>query len=99
MAKKSKQRSRRPPARRSTVEVWERICNVEPSKGTETDWTFQDSVSGGGLRARAAPPASVDLRKPWWTINDQEDTGSCVGWATADGVVRYHMVQANKLAK
>ena len=85
MAKKSTKRSERPAARRSTVEVWERILNVEPSKGTETDWTFQDSVSGGGLRALAAPPASVDLRKPWWAINDQEDTGSCVGWATADG--------------
>ena len=98
MAKK-RQRSDRPAPRRSTVEVWERILNVEPSKGTETDWKFQDSVEGGGLRALAAPPPSVDLRKPWWAINDQEDTGSCVGWATADGVVRYHIVKANKLAK
>ena len=44
-------------------------------------------------------PPSVDLRKPWWAINDQEDTRSCVGWATADGVVRYHMVMANRLPK
>jgi C1A family cysteine protease len=99
MAKKSRQRSSRPAARRSAVEVWERILNVEPSKGTETDWTFQDSVNGGGLRALAAPPPSVDLRKSWWKINDQEDTGSCVGWATADGVVRYHMVKDNRLPK
>ena len=99
MAKKSRQRAARPAARRSTVEVWERILNVEPSKGTETDWTFHDSVSGGAIRAVAAPPASVDLRKSWWAINDQEDTGSCVGWATADGVVRYHMVKANRLRR
>lgn len=99
MAKKSRQRSTRAAAPRSTVEVWERILNVEPSKGTETDWTFHDSVAGGGLRALAAPPASVDLRTSWWAINDQEDTGSCVGWATADGVVRYHMVNANRLPK
>ena len=69
-----------------------------PSKGTDKDWTYRDSVSGGALRAIAAPPTSVDLRQGWWAINDQEDTGSCVGWATADGVVRYHMVKANMLS-
>jgi C1A family cysteine protease len=99
MAKKKRPRASKPAGRASTVKVWERICNVEPSKGTEQDWTFQDSISGGALRALAAPPPSVDLRKRWWTINDQEDTGSCVGWATADGVVRYHMAMANRLPK
>jgi C1A family cysteine protease len=81
------------------VQGWKRIYNVEPSKGTEKDWNFHDSVSGGALRAVTAPPPSVDLRKSWWAINDQEDTGSCVGWATADGVVRYHMVKANRLPR
>ena len=76
-----------------------RICNLVPSKGTENDWTYQDALASGALGAVAAVPASVDLRAPWWTINDQERTGSCVGWATADGVARYHMVQANRLAK
>jgi C1A family cysteine protease len=76
-----------------------RICNLVPSKGTETDWTYQDAVASGALGAVAAPPVSVDLRAAWWAISDQEDTGSCVGWATGDSVVRYHMVQANKLAK
>jgi C1A family cysteine protease len=99
MAKRNRPRVSKPAGRSSTVKVWERICNVEPSKGTDKDWTFQDSISGGALRALAAPPASVDLRKSWWKINDQEDTGSCVGWATADGVVRYHMVKANRLPK
>ena len=99
MAKKRKPRAASRAGRASTVKVWERICNVEPSKGTERDFDFQDSIAGGALGAVAAPPASMDLRKPWWTINDQEDTGSCVGWATADGVVRYHMVKANRLPK
>ena len=99
MAKKRRPRTKKPAARSSTVKVWERICNVVPSKDTERDWTFQDSISGGAVGAVAAPPASIDLRKPWWAINDQEDTGSCVGWATADGVVRYHMVKASRLPK
>jgi C1A family cysteine protease len=75
------------------------VCNLKPSVDTEQDWTYDDQVRAGALAARAALPASVDLREPWWRINDQEDTGSCVGWATADGVVRWHMVQAGKLAK
>src|SRR5262245_1127201 len=83
----------------SKVPPSRRICNVVPSKGTEKDWRFRDAVASGTLRALAAPPASVDLRAAWWAIDDQEDTGSCVGWATAEGVVRYHMVKANKLAK
>jgi C1A family cysteine protease len=99
MAKTSRQRAKRPAGRASTVEVTRRICNLEPSKGTEHDWRFQDSIAGGALAAVSAPPPSVDLRASWWTINDQEDTGSCVGWATADGIVRYHMVKAGKLAK
>jgi C1A family cysteine protease len=99
MAKKSKPRAQKPAGRRTTVDVTRRICNLVPSTNTERDFTFQDSVAAGVLGAVAAPPPSVDLRKAWWTINDQEDTGSCVGWATADGVVRPAMVKANKLPK
>jgi C1A family cysteine protease len=73
------------------------ICNVVPSKEIERDWQFSDSVESGVLGAVAAAPASVDLRAPWWTINNQESTGSCVGWATADGLVRYHLVKAGRL--
>src|SRR5262245_63012071 len=100
MAKKVSRRSAKAsgqPARRTDVK--QRICNLEPSRGTETDWSFHDAVGGGALGAPAALPSSVDLRAAWWAIDDQEDTGSCVGWATAEGVVRYHMVKANRLAK
>lgn len=76
-----------------------RICNLIPSKDTEKDWKYEDALAAGMLGAAAALPTSVDLRKAWWDIGDQGQTGSCVGWATADGVVRYYMVQANKLAK
>jgi C1A family cysteine protease len=77
----------------------DRICNLVPSKGTETDWKFQDALTAGLLAAPAALPASVDLRKAWWSINSQGSTGSCVGWASADGVLRHHLVAANKLLK
>ena len=73
------------------------ICNVVPSKGTDRDWSFTDSVESGALGAPVAAPPSVDLRAAWWTINNQETTGSCVGWATADGVVRYQMVKAGRI--
>jgi hypothetical protein len=76
-----------------------RICNLVPSKGTEKDWKFGDALASGALGAVAAPPPSVDFREAWWKVGDQGMTGSCVGWATADGVARYHMVKANKLAK
>jgi C1A family cysteine protease len=75
------------------------ICNVEPSKDTEQDWSYATSVSAGALTAPAAPPPAVDLRQPWWTINNQESTGSCVGWATADGVGRYQMEHAGKVSQ
>jgi C1A family cysteine protease len=75
-----------------------RICNVVPSRNIGADWRFEHAVSSGALTAVAAP-ASVDLRAPWWTINNQEQTGSCVGWASTDGVARYHMVKANRLAQ
>jgi Papain family cysteine protease len=76
------------------------ICNVLPSKGTEKDWQLADSLAAGSLGAvPRLLPASIDLRAAWWSINNQENTGSCVGWATADGVVRWHMTKANKIAQ
>ncbi len=83
----------------SKVPPAQRICNLVPSKGTEKDWGYHDAVAIGALGAAAALPGSVDLRAAWWAIDDQEDTGSCVGWATAEGVVRYHMVKAARLAR
>jgi C1A family cysteine protease len=77
-----------------------RICNLIPSRNTERDWRIEDAMAAAAIGAPpAALPASLDLRAPWWTIGDQEDTGSCVGWASTDGVTRYHMVQAAKIAK
>ena len=77
----------------------ERICNLIPSKNTEKDWQFEHAVAAGALTAVAAPPPSVDLRAAWWDVGNQGSTGSCVGWASTDGVARYMFVKANRLAQ
>src|SRR5215510_3826444 len=75
-----------------------RICNLVPSRHTERDWRIQHAIASNAIAAPAAAlPPNVDLRATWWTIGDQEMTGSCVGWASTDGVARYHMIKAGKL--
>lgn len=74
------------------------ILNCEPSRETENDWPM-DSAEEAGLLAEPAIPASKDLRKTWWKVGDQGETGSCVGWAAADSVLRWHFVKADRLAK
>jgi C1A family cysteine protease len=76
-----------------------RICNLTPSRDTEKDWQFHHALSAGALAVPAALPASVDLRATWWSIGDQENTGSCVGWGSTDGVARYMFVKARRLAR
>jgi hypothetical protein len=75
-----------------------RILNCMESLDTENDWTMDTALEAGALRA-AAIPDSVDLREDWWTIGDQGSTGSCVGWATADSVLRWHFVKAGRITK
>src|SRR5215217_5459408 len=76
-----------------------RILNVLPSKRTEDDWSFDNASDAGVLAAPLAIPVTKDLRAPWWKINDQGSTGSCVGWATADSVLRWMFVNAKRIAQ
>jgi hypothetical protein len=76
-----------------------RILNVVPSTGTDKDWGLDNALGAGLLAAPAALPAGKDLREAWWKIGDQGATGSCVGWGTSDGVLRWHFVKANEIAK
>jgi len=82
-----------------TIRQTHRICNLVPSRDTDKDWTFEAAVQSTAVTAVAAPPASVDLRAAWWNVGDQLNTGSCVGWASTDGVMRYHLVKAGKLGQ
>jgi hypothetical protein len=74
-----------------------RILNCLPSPDQGDDWGFAAAAASGIVAARAALPNSVDLRAPWWRIGDQGATGSCVGWATADSVLRWHFREAGRL--
>ena len=77
-----------------------RILNVVPSRETERDWRYEHADQAGLLAAApAALPPKKDLRETWWKIGDQGSTGSCVGWAAADGVARWHLVKAGRLAQ
>lgn len=99
MAKKKP--ARRTSAGRTTTKsssVQQFILNCIPSQDTERDWTFGDAA-GAGILAAASIPPSKDLRESWWRIGNQGSTGSCVGWASADSVLRWHLVKANRLAQ
>lgn len=75
-----------------------RILNCEPSQEVEDDWRTDAALEAGILRA-AYVPDEVDLREPWWQIGDQGRTGSCVGWATADSVLRWHFVRSGRITQ
>jgi len=76
-----------------------RILNVIPSARTEDDWGLEIALSSGVVKKATPLPAEVDLRADWWEVGDQRETGGCVGFASADGVLRYHLVRAGKLRK
>ena len=76
-----------------------RIRNCDSSRDQHKDWTYDTAVEARSLEKIALLPPSVDLREKWWRIGDQGSTGSCVGWACADGVLRWHMVKAGLIEK
>ena len=75
-----------------------RILNVNPSPKTDEDWTFETAQDADMVAAAPSIPASKDLRSSWWKVADQGSTGSCVGWATADSVLRWHFVKNGRIA-
>lgn len=74
-----------------------RILNCKPSRDTEQDWGVDHARRSRVVAAAAPVPAAKDLREPWWRVGDQGATGSCVGWALADGVLRWHFVKSQRL--
>jgi C1A family cysteine protease len=77
-------------------EIATHILNCLPSPTPEKNWGI-DVALAAGVHTPAAIPSSKDLREAWWGIGDQGSTGSCVGWGTAEGVLRWHFVKAGKL--
>lgn len=65
------------------------VLNCQASSGTGTDWQFGDAAEASIVTDPTAIPDRKDLRRDWWEIRNQEKTGACVGFATADGVLRW----------
>lgn len=76
-----------------------RVLNCIPSRDKEKDWTFDHAVDACLMAAAPQIPPIVDLRETWWKVGNQGETGSCVGWATADSVLRWHFVRAKRVKK
>jgi hypothetical protein len=68
------------------------IADARRSKETGNDYGVAEAHLGD-----ARLPESVDLRRPWHPISDQGETASCVGWAIADSVLRWHLVENGTL--
>src|SRR6476469_7016810 len=83
--------------RRAKPKRVQRVLNVIPSRDTEQDWQIQHADAPGLLAAAPDVPKSKDLRETWWKIGDQGATGSCVGWATADALLRWHFVKSSRI--
>jgi hypothetical protein len=98
MAQRARKRAtnRDPATENPRISAETRILNCLPSKGTENDWRIENALEAGMLAA-APIPKSKDLREKWWAIGNQLNTGSCVGWATADSVLRWHFVKAGRI--
>lgn len=93
-----KSRTRKPVVAAKPGNPHLRILNCIPSRNVETDWQFTHAV-GAGIASAAPIPKAKDLREMWWDIGDQGQTGACVGWATADGLLRWHFVKAGRIKK
>ena len=98
MARQRRQPTARPKATARRKPQVKRILNVRPSEQTDEDWGFEHAEAADVVAAAPPIPATKDLRATWWKINDQGSTGSCVGWATADSVVRWHLAKAGRIA-
>jgi hypothetical protein len=77
----------------------QRVLNCIPSQNVDHDWEFEHARDAHLLRAAGALPATVDLRATWWKVGDQGATGSCVGWASGDGLIRWHLVNQGRIAR
>lgn len=68
------------------------VADARRSKETGNDYGVAEAHLGD-----TRLPESVDLRRPWHPISDQGETASCVGWAIADSVLRWHLVESGRL--
>lgn len=84
-----------PLAQRIVAAGVSRVLNCEESRDVGSDFSSHGAPTG----FVGHDWTGLDFRRdcPWWGINDQKNTGSCVGWAVADSVLRFHFRKVNKL--
>lgn len=70
-----------------------RILNCDQSVNPGEDWRIDEAFESGLIDEVGEIPDECDLREDWWDIRNQKRTGACVGFATADGVLRWHYVK------
>lgn len=68
-----------------------RIFNCIPSYEPQNDWRLDKAIAEGLVKETFEE--KIDRREDWWEIGDQLQTGSCVGWSSTDGILRYHLVK------
>ena len=77
-----------------------RILNCISSRETENDWRLKKAKTDGVISVKPKIPLSVDLRdNTWWKIKNQGTSGSCVGWAATDSLLRWHFTKKRKIKK
>ena len=89
----------RPKAKRAPKRQPKRILNCIPSQEREDDWRIDTAEDAGLVASAPRIPVRKDLRAFWWRVQDQGSTGSCVGWACADAVLRWHFVKTNRIGR
>ena len=89
----------RPKAKRAPKRQPKRILNCIPSQEREDDWRIDTAEDAGVVASAPRIPVRKDLRAFWWRVQDQGSTGSCVGWACADAVLRWHFVKTNRIGR
>lgn len=75
------------------------VLNCVKSAKTETDWTIAEAIDGQLINLGCKPQRRLDLRRKWWPVSNQHPTGACVGYAVADGVLRFLYVKHKLMRK
>lgn len=74
-------------------DVHDFVLNCIETVDTKNDWTVEQAEEAGVLDLTSILPQQKDLREPWWRVRHQRETGACVGFAAADGVLRWLYVK------
>lgn len=69
------------------------VFNIDESTNPESDWSIEHAIEAGVIPRRGTVSPVRDLRERWWKIYHQENTGACVGFSSAYGVLWWHYVK------